>query len=308
MDMVGRLQESKGIELTGIRTMAGLRRRLSHHNQATDLPLRFAWIVEDNSDHWTFYEKRIPFIMPFTGFHDDYHRPSDDVDKLNYDGIQRIARWMYGISRELADDPNLPRFRVDALQENATVQSQREAALPPSEPRLALQLAPPDNGPGRVVAQVFPQTAVAVVGLQTGDRIIQFGSHNVTPETNLAGLILRSASPVKIRFQRNGVEKPMRVLVPLTGKPIRIGINWRDDPAEPGVVAINLLEAGSPAEVAGLKLNDRILQVNEQDFADSDDCRKRLLSAPSPISLLIERDGRCKVVSLELPEDPPAAE
>ncbi len=306
MDMVGRLKEDTAIEVTGIRTMAGLRRRLSHHNQQTNLRFNFAWVVEDNSDHWTFYEKRFPFIMPFTGFHDDYHRPSDDVNKVNFEGIQKIGRWMYGVTRELANDPALPRFRDAAFQENPEVQKQREAPLPPSEPRLALHLSPADQGPGRIVARVYPQTAAAVVGLRPGDRIVRFGEHEVTPDTNLTGLILRSASPVKIHFQRQGMDKPQRVQVPLIGKPIRIGINWRDDSAEPGVVAINLLEIGSPADVAGLKVNDRILQVNGQNFSNSEECRDLLLKSPSPIPLLIEREGRFQNVSLDIPEDPVA--
>ncbi len=308
MDMVGRLKENAAIEVTGVRTMTGLRRRLSHHNQHTNLRFNFAWIVEDNSDHWTFYEKRFPFIMPFTGFHDDYHRPSDDVDKVNFVGIQNIGRWIYGVTRDLANDPDLPRFRDAAFKETPEAQKQFEAPLPQSEPRLALQLAPADKGPGRVVAQVFPQTPAAVVGLRPGDRIVRFGEHEVTPQTNLTGLILRTASPVKIHFQRQGMDKPQRVQVPLVGKPIRVGINWRDDPAEPGVVAINLLETGSPADVAGLKINDRILQVDGQSFANSDGCRDLLLKSQSPIPLLIEREGRYQTVSIDIPEEPAKAE
>lgn len=306
MDMVGRLRPDTPIEVTGIRTMTGLRRRLCEHNQRTNLQFKFAWVVEDNSDHWPFYERRFPFIMPFTGFHDDYHRPSDDVDKVNYEGIQNIGRWMYGITRDIANDPELPRFRSAALQETPDVQKQREAPLPQSEPRLALTLAPADAGPGRVVARVYPQTSAAFVGLQAGDRIVRFGDHDVGPETNLAGLILRSASPVRIHVQRQGVEKPIRVQVPLVGKPIRVGINWRDDPAEPGVVAINLLEQHSPADIAGLQVNDRVLQINGQAFSDSDECRELLLQSPSPIALRIERDGQFKEISIEIPDDPPA--
>ena len=115
-------------------------------------------------------------------------------------------------------------------------------------------------------------------------------------------MILRSTSPVWIHAVRPGQEKPLRVQVPLLGKPVRIGINWREDAAEPGVVAINLLEAGSPAEVAGLKLNDRILQVNGENFKSGEECRKLLLESPSPLSLLIERQGLLRTLTIEIPE------
>jgi C-terminal processing protease CtpA/Prc len=175
--------------------------------------------------------------------------------------------------------------------------------LPQSEPRLALQLAPADAGPGRIVARVAPLTTAAIVGLRQGDRIVRFGEHDIKPETDLAGLILRSSSPVNIYFERAGTDKRHRVQVPLAGKPIRIGINWREDPAEPGVVAINLLESGSPADTAGLKLNDRILQINDQDFANSEECRGLLLKSQSPVLLLIEREGQFKKLMLNIPED-----
>ena len=301
MDMVGRLKDS-GMEVTGIRTLPGLRRLLSEQNRQTNIKLNFAWSVEDNSDHWPFYERKIPFIMPFTGFHDDYHKPSDDVDKVNYAGIQNIARWMYGNSYALANAAELPRFRDAAFQENPEVQKQREARLPAAEPRLALTLSPPDAGPGRAIAQVFAQTAPAVVGLQAGDRIIKFGDNDIAPQTNLAGLILRSPSPVRIQVVRPGQEKPIRVQLPLVGKPARIGINWREDPAEPGVVAINLLEPGSPAEVAGMKINDRILQVNGENFKTGEECRKLLLEAASPLPLLIERQGQLQTLTIDIPE------
>ncbi|MDB5336286.1 MAG: peptidase [Planctomycetaceae bacterium] len=301
MDMVGRLKDS-GMEVTGIRTLPGLRRLMSEQNRQTNIKLNFSWTVEDNSDHWPFYERKIPFIMPFTGFHDDYHKPSDDVDKVNYAGIQNIARWMYGNSRALANALELPRFRDAAFQETPAVQQQREAPLPAAEPRLALTLAPADAGPGRVIARVYPQTAPAVVGLQSGDRIIKFGDTEIAPQTNLAGLILRAPSPVRIHAIRPGQEKPIRVQLPLVGKPVRIGINWREDPAEPGVVAINLLEVGSPAEVAGLKFNDRILQVNGENFKSGEECRKLLLESPSPLPILIERYGQLRTLTIDVPE------
>jgi len=301
MDMVGRLKDT-GMEVTGIRTLPGLRRLLSEQNRQTNLKLNFSWTVEDNSDHWPFYERRIPFIMPFTGFHDDYHKPSDDVDKVNYVGIQNIARWMYGNTRALANAPELPRFRDAAFQEIPAVQQQREAPLPAAEPRLALTLAPADAGPGRIIGRVYPQTAPAFVGLQAGDRIVKFGETDVDPQTNLAGLILLSTSPVRIQALRAGQEKPLRVQLPLVGKPVRVGINWREDPAEPGVVAVSLLEPGSPAEIAGLKFNDRILQVNGENFKTGEECRKLLLESPSPLPLLIERHGQLRVLTIDIPE------
>jgi hypothetical protein len=302
MDMVGRMTDVP-LEITGTRTMPGLRRMLSEHNRETKLKFNFLWGVKEDSDHWSFYERKIPFIMPFSGFHDDYHRPSDDVDKINFEGIERIAHWMYGVTDELANVAELPRFRQEAFQETTPLQVQTEVAAPTPEPRLAVKLAPPDAGPGRALAEVFPQTAAAFVGLVPGDRIIRFGDEEIQPQTNLAGLILRSPSPVRVRFMRTGQQQPLRVLLPLVGKPIRFGVNWRENSGEPGTVAVNLLEAGSPSALAGLKINDRILQINGQDFKTGVELRELLMAAPSPVSLLIERGGQLKIATLEIPND-----
>lgn len=307
MDMVGRMTEVP-LEVTGTRTLPGLRRMVSHHNRHHNLKFNFLWGVKEDSDHWSFYERKIPFIMPFSGFHDDYHRPSDDVDKINFQGIQEIARWMFRVTDELANVPELPRFRNEAFQETTALQLQKEVASPTPEPRLSVKLAAPDAGPGRLLADVFPQSAAAFVGLLPGDRIVRFGDVEVHPQTNLAGLILRSPSPVRVRYLRPGQPQPQRVLLTLIGKPIRIGLNWREDPAEPGTVAVNLLEAGSPASLAGLKVNDRILQINGDDFKTGVELRERLMAAPSPVSLLIERQGQFKSVTLEIPEDNPPTE
>ncbi|MDB5391245.1 MAG: peptidase [Planctomycetaceae bacterium] len=302
MDMIGRMTDVP-LEVTGTRTLPGLRRMLSAHNRQTNLKFNFLWGVKEDSDHWSFYERKSPFVMPFSGFHADYHRPSDDVDKINFEGIQRITRWMFGVTEELANAQELPRFRPEALQETTPLQQQVEVAARTPEPRLSVKLAPVDAGPGRLLADVFPQSAAAFVGLQPGDRIIRFGDEEIQPQTNLAGLILRTDSPVRVRFIRPGQPQPQRVLLTLLGKPIRIGLNWREDPAEPGTVAINLLEAGSPSDLAGLKINDRIWQINGQDFKNGVELREKLMAAPSPVSLLIERQGQLKIATLEIPDN-----
>jgi Zn-dependent M28 family amino/carboxypeptidase len=46
------------------------------------------------SDHTSFYLQGIPAIHFFTGTHADYHKPSDDEEKINYDGMLRITRYI----------------------------------------------------------------------------------------------------------------------------------------------------------------------------------------------------------------------
>ncbi|MCA9150146.1 MAG: M20/M25/M40 family metallo-hydrolase, partial [Planctomycetales bacterium] len=89
-DMVGRLN-GRPLEVQGTRTIAGLRHLVTEANRDSDLPLNFAWKVEPNSDHYSFYKRQVPFVMFHTGLHDDYHRPSDDTERIDWEGLQAIG-------------------------------------------------------------------------------------------------------------------------------------------------------------------------------------------------------------------------
>ncbi|MFY8201747.1 MAG: M28 family peptidase, partial [Pirellula staleyi] len=62
------------------------------------------------SDHQSFFQKNIPVLHFFTGLHDDYHRPSDDFDKINLSGIDRISDMVTGLANRLAVEPARPTF------------------------------------------------------------------------------------------------------------------------------------------------------------------------------------------------------
>jgi hypothetical protein len=86
-------------------------------NRRTGLTLRYRYDSgQENllkrSDHWCFLKAGIPSVFLFTGFHPDYHRPSDTADKINYDKMERILRLLYLSTWELADQTSPPRFQV----------------------------------------------------------------------------------------------------------------------------------------------------------------------------------------------------
>ena len=87
-DMIGRLDESA--EVLGVRTTRGLRSLVARHNREA-VTLRFNRDIVGDSDHHPFVERRIPYLMFFTGKHKDYHRPSDDVAKLTQKGCRALC-------------------------------------------------------------------------------------------------------------------------------------------------------------------------------------------------------------------------
>jgi aminopeptidase YwaD len=64
------------------------------------------------SDYASFYARRIPVLFFWTGTHEDYHKPSDTAEKINYEGEARIARFVYEIAREIDRLPQRPDYAV----------------------------------------------------------------------------------------------------------------------------------------------------------------------------------------------------
>lgn len=60
------------------------------------------------SDHWNFGRLGVPFAFFFTGVHEDYHRPSDEADKIDYAKLSRISQLLFASAVELADHPERP--------------------------------------------------------------------------------------------------------------------------------------------------------------------------------------------------------
>ncbi len=83
--------------------------------------------------------------------------------------------------------------------------------------------------------------------------------------------------------------------------PMRLGIAWRTDDAEPDTVIVSHVAAGSSAAAAGLRVGDRIYRVGGRDFADDTAFAKLARTLPGPLELLVERDGRLRTVVLHFP-------
>jgi S1-C subfamily serine protease len=62
------------------------------------------------TDATAFYTAGVPILSLFTGAHDDYHRPSDTADKLNYEGLADIARFTALVARSRATAETAPEY------------------------------------------------------------------------------------------------------------------------------------------------------------------------------------------------------
>jgi hypothetical protein len=302
MDMVGRLRNNK-MDLIGSRTARGLRKLASLPNTDEPIVLDFTWEIKNDSDHHPFFAAGIPFIMPHTGLHSDYHRPSDDLEKLNLDGMRRIARYMTGLAINLADAPELPRFRNASRSETNWNRPSTDSLLPPPPPRLGMYWNPKDTtAAGLKVERVAPGSAAAEAGIRPGDRVLNFDGQEVMHDTDLAAIVVSAKSPTPAKIQRAGTEEPIDVEIKLRGAPTRLGLSWREEEAEPGSVKLVRIISGSLGAKAGLRPLDRIYAVNGKDFANSSELVKVLADTPTPFSLSIERLGHVRTVEIGAPQ------
>ena len=280
-DMIGRMRGNRVI-VYGSRSIAGLRRLVCRQNDASDLTLDFSWELKGDSDHYTFISRNIPVLMLFTGLHEDYHRPSDDVEKINKDGMERISRLIFNVVMELAEADVLGSFRHEVQQESS-VATQRHAERPLAPPpgRLGIRWDETRADEGTIVIKsVGAGSAAQTGGLRAGDRLLRFAGRELADVGQLRRLVLAAENPVAVVVERPGEEEPRELTLELPGSPARLGIGWRSDDAEPGVVIVNRLTPGSVAEAAGIRPGDRIQRLGGRGFADPDEFRERVASEP----------------------------
>lgn len=123
MDMIGRLDSLNRLLVYGVGTAAPFVKLVEEKNSGFKLKLDSSGIGP--SDHTSFYLKDIPVLHFFTGQHADYHKPSDDIDKINFKGIQKVLEFISVLIEELdkgpkltflktrnADNENTPKFKV----------------------------------------------------------------------------------------------------------------------------------------------------------------------------------------------------
>jgi hypothetical protein len=174
MDMVGRLRpdrEEKGKDkliVYGTGTAASFDKLIDVVNVHAGFRLHKVKSGMGPSDQQSFYVKGIPVFFFFTDYHNDYHRPSDTADKINFAGMERIAALVFDLASRLATSPERPQF-VKVKEEEAN-------AVPHAlGPRLGIVPDYGDDREGVRVSGVREGTPAAKAGMQEGDRILEIG-------------------------------------------------------------------------------------------------------------------------------------
>ena len=297
LDMIGRLRKSR-VEIYGARTSYGLRQLTSRSNEGLGLQLHFDWELKENSDHYAFYSAGLPVLMLHTGLHDNYHRPSDDAELVNADGVRSVSTLVLRLVLELANADRRQQFRSAAQSENPSTQRSVEYVLSPPPGRLGVRWEPAADATGGLpILSVVPGSAAERAGLKGGDRILEFAGQTITNGEELRSVVVSAGSPTEAKILQRGKTEPTAIQVALDGRPTKVGISWRTDNAEPGTIILTRVLPGSPAAKAGLRAHDRIYEVGRQKFSDDREFL-RMVQAAEPLEFLIERAGQLQVVDL----------
>jgi len=121
MDMIGRLNDStKSITIGGFGT-SPVWSKVFSKDIRTPLAFKIDSSGTGPSDHTSFYRKNLPVLFFFTGIHADYHKPSDDSDKINYKGEWEILKFIFQVLRHPEAKDKLPfaKTREQAMRSSA---------------------------------------------------------------------------------------------------------------------------------------------------------------------------------------------
>ncbi|RMF10470.1 MAG: M28 family peptidase [Candidatus Neomarinimicrobiota bacterium] len=103
MDMIGRAVDHK-LTIGGVGTSPDFEIYMKEFNRAYQFALGFSQEGYGPSDHASFYTKDIPVLFFFTGTHEDYHKPSDDWEKINPEDGKKIVQFVADVIQYYSQD------------------------------------------------------------------------------------------------------------------------------------------------------------------------------------------------------------
>tara|TARA_R110002020_G_scaffold230674_12_gene441781 strand:+ start:17790 stop:18944 length:1155 start_codon:yes stop_codon:yes gene_type:complete len=201
MDMVGRLNSENTLAVYGVGTSPIFK-------QAVNANARELKIAENESgvgpsDHTSFYLADIPVLHFFTGQHEDYHKPSDDAEKVNFEGMKIVSNYIFSIIKDLDNQPKLP-FK----------KTKNESEVVP-EFKVTLGVVPDYlfSGKGMRIDGVSEDKPAQKAGLQKGDIVVKMGDFEVTDMMSYMKSLSKfeKGQTAKITIERGGELKEISV-------------------------------------------------------------------------------------------------
>ena len=205
MDMVGRLTDDKLI-VQGVDTATEFGPLIDDLAGRCELKITKQPGGFGPSDHSSFYPHKIPVMHFFTGTHSDYHRPSDDYDKINLPGMRRVTEMVTDAVVELAELGERPHYQT------AKSKPQSRGGDRPYFGSI------PDFGsdePGYHLGGVSPDSPADKGGLQKGDAIVKLGEYKIGNLEDFDGALrkYKGGDKVPVIVKRDGQEVKLEVVL-----------------------------------------------------------------------------------------------
>lgn len=199
MDMIGRMEDRKLI-IFGTGTTSDWEEILLVAN-TDSLKIQLVKDGTGASDHTSFYYKNIPVLHYFTDTHSDYHRPSDDVEYINNEGIAKITEHIVRVIEYLDGIDKEQMAFIEA----------------PGKQRQSMRLEGPTlgvlpdygyDGTGMKITGVNAEEPAANAGLKAGDIIIKLGGLELDDIYDYMAALntLEKGETTTITILRNGEE------------------------------------------------------------------------------------------------------
>ncbi len=170
MDMVGRLGDSThGLTIGGYGTSPLWGQELSEKDKF--FSIKFDSSGAGPSDHTSFYRKDLPVLFFFTGAHSDYHKPTDDADKINYNGELQVIKYIYNVINITNTKGKLSFTKTREPQSQGTRSFKVSLGIMPDYTY---------SGTGVRADGVSEGKLAHKVGMKAGDVITQIGEYKVS--------------------------------------------------------------------------------------------------------------------------------
>ena len=165
LDMIGRLNSEGKIHISGTGTSPRWEGLLSD-NYCENISVVSSESGIGASDHTSFYLEEIPVLHFFTGAHNDYHKPSDDAEKINYEGVSIIISYLQNLINDLDNEPKIEFSKTKEADNNES-------------PKFSVTLGIiPDylyDNDGLRIDGISDGRPAQNAGLKKGDIIIELG-------------------------------------------------------------------------------------------------------------------------------------
>jgi aminopeptidase YwaD len=201
--MVGRYDSSRKLNIGGYGTSPAWSEVFSS-TANNNLVVKFDSSGSGPSDHASFYRKNIPVLFFFTGSHSDYHKATDDADKINYSGEREIVKYVYSLVQA-----------ADAKGKLAFTKTAEKDMGRSSKFTVSLGVIPDYGytGTGVRIDGVSPGKLAEKIGLQAGDILLQLGEYKFVDVMSYMTTLgkFKKGDKTKLTIKRGSSEKVFEI-------------------------------------------------------------------------------------------------